>query len=58
MTESERAAKIQSYIETYVLENTASKALAKKALINTGVYTKDGKLKVEFGGASKAKDAA
>jgi hypothetical protein len=58
MNDDVRRAKILEQIEKYTMENSASKTLAMSALIRTGVYTKKGKLKVEFGGDSKNKDAA
>lgn len=38
--------------------NTASPAAARASLIEEGIYTKKGKLRVEFGGKSKKGRAA
>jgi hypothetical protein len=58
MTDGERRKGLLEFIRVYTSANTASKALAKRALIETGIYTKKGTLRVEFGGPSKTKDAA
>lgn len=58
MNDDVRRIKILAHIDQYTAERTATKALAKRTLIETGIYNQKGKLRVEFGGKVKAKDAA
>lgn len=58
MTHQQRNAAILKLLETYTQKTTISRAVARKALIEEGIYTKKGKLRVEFGGERKAAKAA
>lgn len=58
MTDAQRRTAIQALIEKHTLANTVSKKVARDALINEGIYTKKGELRVEFGGASKKNNKA
>jgi hypothetical protein len=58
MNDDVRRAKILEQIEKYTAANSATKTLAMSALVRTGIYTKKGKLRAEFGGGGKVKDAA
>jgi hypothetical protein len=58
MNDETRVAKIIAHFAQYTLERTATKTLAKNTLIETGIYTKKGKLRSEFGGSAKSKKAA
>jgi hypothetical protein len=53
MTDEQRHIAIQSLIQEHTAENTVSKDAAREMLIKEGIYTKTGKLRREFGGASK-----
>lgn len=53
MTEEKRRAAIKILIAKRTVANTASKAVARAALIEEGIYTKDGKLQAKFGGRQK-----
>ena len=56
VTHAQRNARILEILETKTLEAIASKKAARERLIGEGIYTKKGKLRVEFGG--KRKDSA
>jgi hypothetical protein len=58
MTDNERRAAIFKLIEDYTVRNTADPKTAREALIREGIYTKKGKLRVEFGGEPKKNDSA
>jgi len=53
MTHAQRNAAILRAIEKYTKEKTVSKKIARDALIAEGIYKKNGKLRVEFGGSTK-----
>jgi hypothetical protein len=55
MTEQQRAA-IKKLIEKQTRLQTASKATAPAFLVRGGIYTKDGRLSVHFGGGDNASD--
>ena len=58
VTHAQRNARILEILETKTREATVSKKAAREHLIGEGIYTKKGKLRVEFGGKSKAEAAA
>jgi roadblock/LC7 domain-containing protein len=59
MTQTQRNAAIRELLKAHTARNTATKAVARKGLIAEGIYTKDGKLRAEYGGAGKrSKNAA
>lgn len=58
MTVTERNKKILNAIANATAEAVASKKAARDMLIKEGIYTKKGKLRVEFGGESKKRKAA
>lgn len=53
MTNAKRNEAIQALIKDHTEKHTVSKAAARKALIEEGIYTPEGELRVEFGGAPK-----
>jgi hypothetical protein len=53
MTHAQRNAEILKILEENTKLATVSKAAARATLIGEGIYTKKGKLRVEFGGKSK-----
>ncbi|WP_141521611.1 hypothetical protein [Novosphingobium sp. PC22D] len=53
MTHAQRNQKILEAIAEETERALASKKIARATLINEGIYTTKGKLRVEFGGASK-----
>ena len=53
MTLEQRNAEILRLIKEHTKRSTTSKKAARSALIETGIYTKAGKLRVEYGGTSK-----
>lgn len=57
MTLAQRNGEILRILDAQTKRNTVSKAVARAALIDEGLYTKKGKLRVEFGGKSKKADA-
>lgn len=58
MDQSERNQKILDAIARRTERGTASRQAAREMLISEGIYTKKGKLRVEFGGPGKGKAAA
>ena len=60
MTDAQRRIAIKRLIQKHTAANTVSKAVARATLIDEGIYTKKGKLRVEFGGGEpkKARPAA
>jgi hypothetical protein len=58
MTQSQRNEAILRMLEERTRIAMASKATAREALISEGIYTRKGKLRVEFGGKSKKDKAA
>jgi hypothetical protein len=55
MTQTQRNAEIIKILAAHTKKNTVSKAVARASLIAEGIYTKDGKLRPEFGGEPKKK---
>jgi hypothetical protein len=53
MTEAERNQKILSAIKRGTARALASKKIARETLIEEGIYTRSGRLRVEFGGPGK-----
>jgi hypothetical protein len=53
LTDPKRRIALQTLIEKYTLDHTATKQVAREALIQEGIYTKKGALRVEFGGVPK-----
>jgi len=58
MTIEERNAEILRLLAERTQANTISRAVARKALIADGIYTQKGKVRAEYGGEPKPKDAA
>ena len=59
MTDAQRRTAIETLIAKHTANHTVSRKVARASLINEGIYTAKGKLRVEFGGKSKkAKNAA
>lgn len=54
MTDAKRNEKILEAIAKETARATESQKIARDTLISEGIYTKKGKLRVEFGGQSKA----
>lgn len=53
MTDEKRRAAIKKLIAERTAANTVSKAVARETLINEGIYTREGKLHIAFGGPRK-----
>ena len=53
MTHAQRNEAVLRALQKYTEKNTATKTAAIKSLYDTGMYTKKGDLRVEFGGKSK-----
>jgi len=53
MTHAQRNQKILDIIEKETARALQSKQIARKTLIEEGIYTKNGKLRAEFGGSQK-----
>lgn len=53
MTVAQRNAEILRILAEQTQRNTTSKAAARASLIDEGIYTKKGTLRVAFGGSSK-----
>ena len=53
MTLAQRNTEILKILEEQTKRNTVSKKAARASLIGEGIYTKKGKLRVEFGGEPK-----
>ena len=58
MTDAQRRVAIETLIKEHTDANTTSKAIARATLINEGIYTKKGALRVEFGGETKKTKSA
>jgi len=59
MTDDKRQSIIKALIKTYTETITVSKTAARAALINEGIYRKNGTLRPQFGGTPrKPKNAA
>lgn len=58
MTDAQRRSAIIGLIERYTAANNVTRNSARTSLINEGIYTKKGKLRVEFGGDSKKEKAS
>lgn len=58
MTHAQRNAAILKMLEEQTERAVVSKAAARAALIGEGIYTKKGKLRVEFGGKTKKETTA
>lgn len=56
MTQAQRNKKILKAIEAKTKRALTSKKAARDALIEEGIYTTKGKLRVEFGGTSSKKN--
>jgi hypothetical protein len=50
MTNEERNARLKQMIKDYTAENTVSREIAREAFWRAGIYLRDGRLRVEFGG--------
>lgn len=53
MTLEQRNAEIGRILKAQTKQNTASRAVARAALIDEGIYTKKGKVRAIFGGEPK-----
>lgn len=53
MTIDERNAAISQLLHDYARKHTGSRKVAWDSLVALGVYTDDGKLAAEYGGAAK-----
>jgi hypothetical protein len=53
MTDAQRRVAILDRIQKHTDANTVSRESARATLIEEGIYTKKGKLRVEFGGEPK-----
>ena len=53
MTHAQRNQLILDAIKEHTARATVSRKVARETLINEGIYTKAGKLRVEYGGESK-----
>jgi hypothetical protein len=58
MTKSEQVQKVLQALKAQTKLAARSKATAREFLIKEGIYTADGKLSPEFGGAKKKRKAA
>jgi len=58
MTDAQRREAILKIIKKKTEKMTVSKATARKALIDEGIYTQKGKLRAEFGGGRKKSKSA
>ena len=52
-TNDNRNAQVLKALKTYTAKITKTPAAAKRALINEGIYTGDGKLSAKYGGKRK-----
>lgn len=57
MTQTERNQNILAALEKFAAKNAVSPAAARRGLIQTGIYTQKGKIRVEYGGEPKGGDA-
>lgn len=55
MTDAKRLKAIKEIIAEHTAAHTGSKQIARKTLIKEGIYSKSGKLRVEYGGRSSKK---
>lgn len=53
MTQAERNDAITKLIKERTDKTTVSRKVARETLIKEGIYTKEGKLRVEYGGSGK-----
>jgi len=53
MINAKRNDAIEALIRDHTEKHTTSKAVAREALLNEGIYTREGALRVEFGGVPK-----
>lgn len=53
MTKAQRRDAILDLIQKHTDATTVDRRTARETLINEGIYTKKGTLRVEYGGASK-----
>jgi len=58
MTQAQRNSAIKQLIKDYTRKNTKTPEAARKALIQEGIYTKDGQLMPQFGGPKLKKTQA
>lgn len=58
MTDAQRIKIIQDLIKKHTAIKIVDKKTARKSLIDEGIYTKSGALKVEFGGNTKSTKSA
>lgn len=58
MTQTQRNAAIRELLKAHTAKNTATKAAARNGLIAEGIYTKEGKLRAEYGGEGKRTKSA
>ena len=59
MTDAQRRSAVMTLIGQHTAASTVSKKVARATLIDEGIYTKKGQLRVEFGGiGGKTKAAA
>jgi hypothetical protein len=54
MTNDAQRAEIKRMIETHTKNVTTDRETARNSLIKEGVYTRDGKLKEEYGGKKQS----
>ena len=57
MTDAQRRAAIRAVIQKRTKAAVKSKAAARKALIEEGIYTRNGNLRREFGGKTSKENA-
>lgn len=55
MTDPQKLNKIKELIEIHTKKNIVSRDIARKCLIDEGIYTKKGELKVVYGGVRPKK---
>lgn len=53
MTHAQRNAEIMRLIDAHTAAAVTSRKVARKTLIDEGIYTKKGKLRAKFGGTEK-----
>lgn len=58
MTHAQRNRRILDIIEKETVRASSSRKIARETLIAEGIYTKKGKLRVEFGGERKKETVA
>lgn len=57
MTHAERNQGIREALDKFSAKNRVSPSAGRQALIETGIYTTDGEVSVEYGGEPKSKKA-